>query len=196
MSAPLIGLTGAPGAGRATIAAHLCDSRDFRSYSLTDPLRQVLYSLEPLLSSQVSLRTLIDESGWAPALAHRIHGPEVTRLLEALRTEVARDVFTVDLWVRRLDALVRSDVEVLGAAPVVVTDVATPEEAQWVLDAGGVIWQVDRPGHPASMQLHDRLVGAVIKNDATMLALTRRVDRALAGIPTLELDDHDNAAAA
>ena len=178
----LIGLHGAHGAGKATVAAYLCDAHDFRSYALADPLRRALYALDPLLSSRESLRTLIDSGGWTDALTHRIHGPEVSRLLRTMRLDVARDVFGPDVWLRRLEAATVADAELLGVAPAVITDVLTADEAQWVLDNGGVVWQVDRPGHVPTVQIHDRLISAVINNDATELALTRRVDRAIAGI--------------
>lgn len=179
----LVGLHGAPGAGKATVAAHLCDVHDFRSYALADPIRQLLHHLDPLLSATESLRPLVDQAGWAGATGHRIHGPEVNRLVAALRTDVAAEVFGPQVWLHRIDAAATSDADLLGPAPVVVTDISTPDEARWVFDRGGVVWQVDRPGHPATHQLPDRFVTAVIKNDATVLALTRRVDRAMAAVP-------------
>ena len=179
----LIGLHGASGAGKSTVAAHLCGVHDFRSYSIAGPLRQALYALDPLLSSQESLRPLVDETGWEKALTHRIHGPEVTRLLHALRTEASGALLGPDAWVHRLEVLALADADLLGPAPIVVTDVNTPDEAQWLLDGGGAIWQVERPGHVPTGQLHDRYITAVITNDATVLALTRRVDRAMAGLP-------------
>lgn len=187
----IIGLVGASGAGKATVAAHLCDRHDFRSYALADPLRQVLYGLDPLLSSTTSLRPVVDEFGWAAAMSNRIHGPEVTRLLNALRCDVAREVFGADVWLRRLEAVIATDTDMAGPAPVVLTDVSTLEEAQWVLDGGGVIWRVDRPGTPAPTHLPDRFITTEIRNNDTVLALTRRVDRAMAG-----LIRHDDATVA
>lgn len=179
----LVGLHGAAGAGKATVAAHLCDVHDFRSYALADPIRQLLRQLDPLLSATESLRPLVDNHGWAGAQGHRIHGPEVNRLVNALRTDVGTDVFTPDVWLRRIEAAATADADLLGPAPVVITDITSQLEAQWVLEHGGVMWQVERPGHTRTWQLPDRFVSAVIKNDATVLALTRRVDRAMAGLP-------------
>lgn len=178
----LVALHGAPGAGRATIAAHLREAHDFRSHALSDPLRQALYAMDPLLSSQTSLRSLVEAVGWEKAMADRIHGPEVNRLLGTLRTDVAREVFGPDVWLRRLEAIISGEADLLGPAPVVVTDITTTEEARWVLAAGGAVWRVDRPGHIPSVQVSDCLISAVIVNDATVLALTRRVDRAVSSL--------------
>ena len=187
----LVGLHGARGAGKSTVAAHLCDVHDFRSYALADPIRQLLHGLDPLLSATESLRPLVEQGGWTKALEHRIHGPEVDRLVSVLRTDVAVEVFGADVWLRRVEAAARSDADLLGPSPVVISDITTPAEAQWVLDHGGVVWQVDRPAHVAARQLPERYVSAVIKNDATVLALTRRVDRAMAGVRR-----HDDASQA
>jgi hypothetical protein len=189
----LIGLHGAIGAGKATIAAHLRTVHDFRSYSLSDPLRQALYAMDPLLSSQTSLRTLVDDVGWHKAMIDRIHGPEVNRLLATLRTDVAREVFGADVWLRRIEAVTSGETDLLGPASVVVTDITTTEEAQWVLTAGGVVWRVERPGYVPSVQVSDGLISSVITNDATVRALTRRVDRAVANLITLT--DHNADAA-
>lgn len=188
----LIGLHGATSAGKSTVAAHLCGTRDYRAYSVADPLRRALYTLDPLLSSQGSLRELVDRAGWSNALVDRIHGPEVARLVAALRTGVAEEVFGSDVWVRRLEAKALADADLLGPTGVVVTDVTSAAEADWVHRHGGVVWHVQRPGHPGTAQLPDRLISAVITNDATVLALTRRVDRALAAIPRF----YDTAASA
>lgn len=187
----LVGLTGAPGAGKATVAAHLCDEHDFRSYALADPIRRLLHRLDPLLSSQDSLRRLVDGSGWDGAIGHRMHGPEVNRLISALREDVGAEVFGADAWLNHLAAAAAGDAVLLGPAPVVVRDIVSPHEAQWVLDHGGVLWWVDRPGYQPTRTLPEALVSTVIKNDATLLALTRRVDRAVAGVPR-----HENAPAA
>ena len=176
----MIGLHGASGAGRATIAAHLCSQYDFRSYSLADPVRQALYAMDPLLSAQESLRSLVDVGGWTKAVTDRIHGPEVNRLLDVMRTVVAREVFGPDVWLQRFAASEAVQAELLGPAPVVLTDVTTPEEARWVLAAGGAVWRVARPGFEPAAPLSEDLVTCVVTNDATELALTRRVDRAVA----------------
>jgi hypothetical protein len=181
----LVGLHGVFGAGRSTVAARLVGVHDFRSYSLGDPVRAALHALDPLLSTQESLAPLVDKVGWVAAAEHRIHGPEVSRLLRMFSFDVARDLFGPDVWVRHLESRVTSDADLLGPAPVVVVDVITADEAQWVHDNGGAVWLVERPGFVSSTvaPLPDRFISTVIKNDATLLALTRRVDRAAAGLP-------------
>ena len=57
-------------------------------------------------------------------------------------------------------------------------------DAAWVLEQGGAIWSVQRPGHTDHHPLPDDHITAVIKNHATVLALTRRVDRAVGETPT------------
>lgn len=178
----LIGLHGALGAGKATVAAHLCDVHGFRHYSLADPARAALTDLDPLLNAQVSLAPLLAEHGWPGALTHRIHGPEVTRLFTQFDT-TARTLFGPLVWIDQLVERATADMDLMGVAPEVLTDVTTDVEAAWVLEQGGAIWSVQRPGHAEAHPLPDDLITAVIKNHATVLALTRRVDRAVGETP-------------
>lgn len=179
----LVGLHGPLGSGRATVAAHLCEAHDFRSYAIGDPVRVLLYGLDPLLPDSTSLRTRIDTDGWPAAIGHRIHGPEVNRLLDVVRSDVLPGMFGPDVWLRRLMDTSQADATLLGPAPVVISDVQTIDEARWVRNLGGVVWRIERPQHTTTNTLPGDLVDAVVKNDATELALTRRVDRALAGVP-------------
>lgn len=175
----LIGLHGARGSGKATVAAHLCDAHDFRTYALADPIRAALGDLDPLLSAQVSLAgVLLSEHGWGGAMTHRIYGSEVTRLFTRY-DETARAMFGSGVWVQQLLDRVLADGDLMGPAPVVVTDLTTVAEARWVIGQGGVVWFVERPGYTPDTHLPDNLIGVVIKNHATVLALTRRVDRAV-----------------
>lgn len=181
----LIALHGAPGAGRSTVASHLADSHDFRVHSLADPARQALYELDPLLSSQVSLRELVDQIGWPAAAAHRIHGAEVTRLLRTARVTVPARVLGRDIWLDKVTEAISADIDLTGPAPIVLTDLELTSEATWVLGLGGAIWTVARPsaGEPPRLE---GIPTTLIRNHDTLLALSRRVDRALAGAPVNE----------
>lgn len=179
---PLIGLHGAPGAGRATVAAHLCDRHDFRAYAIADPLRRALYALDPLVGATVSLRAVVDDHGWAQALRHRIYGSEIARLVREMRSGGASDPLGDRVWLRLLDATIAADEAITGAGPLVITDVASEVEAQWVKDRGGVLWHIDRPTSTPATALPDAFAFTEIRNNDTVLALIRRVDRAVAAL--------------
>lgn len=180
----LIGLTGAPGCGSDTASEVLVAEHEFRQFAFTDPIREALLRLDPMLDRSTSLRMLVTELGWHGAREHRTYGPEVRRVHDAY-AGVCRDMFGQDVWVRQLEARVVADANLHGPCPVVIRDVHLPIEAQWVLEHGGVVWKVARPAAtPTGDQLAPDLIGPdliseTVLNDASPQAFRRRLDRAL-----------------
>ncbi len=103
----------------------------------------------------------------------------------------AREVFGTNFWVdqvlpvdpRKRGVIWSSDV--LGPPKWgVVTDVRFPNEAERVLDLGGEVWEVVRPGlesdgHASEIPLPRELVTRTIENNSTIADLELRVSHAL-----------------
>lgn len=108
----IIGLNGVARSGKDTAALHLTASHGFTRYALADPLKDQTYELDARVNGTLSLSMLLADLGgdWNKVLNHRVHGPEVARLLRLYRTYVAVEEF------RRNDLTedqVRHDIEVL-----------------------------------------------------------------------------------
>jgi hypothetical protein len=136
------------------------------------------------------LSDLVDGLGWEIAKEIR----EVRRLLQALGTEAGRAILGEDVWVdatfreisRAQDAADDAAVDSARLRQVclpayyqlrsVIADVRFPNEAQAVLDAGGMLIRVVRPGyvtpavlpHPSETALDDWPFEHVIEAETTV----------------------------
>lgn len=184
-----IGLCGFENSGKNTVADFLVGERAFHALSFADTLRALLEVVDPMLiDGRTSLRAFVQDVGWAGAESHRVHGPEVNRLLEATGSGICGlfgDGAWVDLVASRIAELRAMD----PMAAVVITDVRRPEEIRWATRVmGGVLWRVERPGtgpalgHVTERAIADELIDQVITNDQSLEVLGRRVLRAVDGL--------------
>lgn len=155
MARLIIGMTGRRGssetgfvqaqAGKDTAAKQLIDAHGFVQIALADGVRDSLYALDPYVSYHANgllqfrrLSEIVNELGWEQAKRN----PEVRALMQRMGTEAGRLVHGEDLWID----LVEHKIAKLGPdTPVVITDVRSPNEADWVKALGGVIVEVYRP---------------------------------------------------
>ena len=173
----LIGLTGAAGAGKDTIASHLCERHAFVKLALADPLYQMVSCMTGIPVERLADRSVKERPvDWL--------GASPRRLLQTLGTEWARDTVGADVWIKHL--IRRLD----GFDRVVVTDVRFENEAQAVRNRGGAIIEVIRPAplelvadsarrHSSEAGISDDLVDVTIVNDTDVDGLLGRVDKAL-----------------
>lgn len=106
--------------------------------------------------------------------------------LQRLGTEAGRDMWGPDFWVaqmeRRLNA-VTADVVVIG-------DLRFDNEAEWVREVGGEVWEVQRPGlaataessHASESGIQPTLVDRVLVNGGSLEALDTLVGIHLFGV--------------
>ncbi|GEL48827.1 hypothetical protein CHO01_39430 [Cellulomonas hominis] len=168
MSGPaLVGLTG-PG---ARAVADVLAEQGFRPHDAGAPARHALTLIDPLLPSGTPLGALVDSRGWAGALLDRTDGPEVTRLLHAVRHRVPALVLGGDAWLARVRADMAAAADLLGGAPVALIDVDLDSERAWVRAHGGVLWHAGQAPDPHA---------DVWLPDLTGSPLRRRVERELA----------------
>ena len=131
----VVGVTGAAGAGKGTVASML----GWHEVSFADPLYDMIsvmtgYSVEQLKDRQFKEQAI-------PWL-----GKSPRQLLQTLGTDWGRDIVAKDVW-RKIGARRIRGAQFLGVPCVVVPDVRFDDEADLIHDEfGGAIWEVTRPG--------------------------------------------------
>lgn len=186
----LIGLTGAAGAGKDTVAAHLSQEHGCLKLALADPLYQMISAMTGLSVSQLADRALKERDiAWV--------GTSPRRLLQTLGTEWGRGTLGDDIWIkglfRRIDAYAAVMGRWGGRASFVVADVRFANEARAIQDRGGRIIEIVRPQplsgiagearrHSSEAGIPDDLIDATIVNDTDIAGLLQSVDKALSWV--------------
>lgn len=142
----LVGIAGYARAGKDTAAQGLVDI-GWTKAAFADPLKRALEILNPVVYTEghwdndKDIYSLSDAlaygDGWNDAKDDPDWGDEVRRLLQTFGTEVGRNLFGEDFWVKQaLD----------GAYPYTVfSDVRFKNEADAIRAAGGIVIWVDNP---------------------------------------------------
>lgn len=184
---PLVGLTGVARSGKDTVGGFLVHDWGYERRAFADKLKEAALALDPIVAVKsrslwqalrgqpaqgARLSELLDTLGPEGAKAH----PEVRRLYQRLGTEVGRNCFGQDFWVEEL---------LRHWEPFdrwVVTDVRFPNEAKAIIDHGGTLIRVIRPGfdgvngHVSETAMRDFPVTDTIVNDGSLMQLADRVN--------------------
>ncbi|WP_263729988.1 hypothetical protein [Cellulomonas sp. SG140] len=158
MATKIIGLSGKKQSGKDTFAQALIDNLGYTRVAFADPLKEMLYALDPLVVVRTDETGLLREAGM-PAFARGLRYARITMLvdsvgwdgakqlhdvrslLQRLGTEAGRKVMGESIWV---DTAMRRAAEIDG--PVVITDMRFPNEKRAVEFAGGWSVRIERPG--------------------------------------------------
>jgi hypothetical protein len=176
----LIGLVGRAGAGKTTVANHLEAEWAFESIAFADPILAMALALfdDAGVGAEWAVeRALKDQP--VPTL-----GVSYRRIAQTLGTAWGRQTIGDDLWLRvAASKLQRAR---LHQASVVISDVRFPNEAQWLLEQGGLLVRVTRPdlpplpadaaSHPSEHYAERLPVHEVLLNGASITTLCDRVD--------------------
>lgn len=173
----LIGLCSpAMGSGKSTVADYLVRHHGFSRVALATPFKMITTAL----LSAAGLRG--DE------IHRRVHGDMKEAVIDSLGvssrqiqqrlgTEFGRKAIHEDFWVRIAMSAARS--ELAGGRSVVIDDVRFPNEHAAIINAGGTVYRIIRPGaavtsqHESEGQL-DRIRMPEIVNDGTVEELCQR----------------------
>lgn len=144
----IIGLAGYAGVGKDTVGDVLIQKYDYRRVAFADKVKSILYDIDPQIGS-LTLQTIVNEQGWNVAKAI----PEVRRLLQNLGF-AGRTFLGEDIWIwEALGEAVYTETELNSdggidkiSAKIVVTDVRFENEAKFIRDFGGQLWQVVKEG--------------------------------------------------
>lgn len=182
----LIGLTGPAGSGKNAVADILCRRHKFFQIGFADPVYKAVAAITGLSDQQLRDRrvkeTTIEWLGKSPR-----------ELLQLLGTEFGRNMIRDTIWIDRafhtIDAYRKY---ARMAAPVVITDLRFPNEAQAVKSRGGLVVLVSRSGaglsgaagsHSSEAGIDPAMISLTITNDGTLADLQAAVD---ATFPTLQ----------
>lgn len=151
----IIGLTGYAGVGKDTIADVLVRKHGFKRLAFADPLREMLYALNPIVDRWqkdgrperiIRVKDLVDKHGWDKA--KRLE-PEIRELLQRLGTEAGRNILGQHVWIEALDDIITNrsgDGE--DMRNVVIPDCRFENEARYIGNQWmGAVVRVVRPGH-------------------------------------------------
>ena len=159
----IIGLSGYAQSGKDTVADILVAKYGYKRVAFADPIRKLLYELNPHLNKHHSLQEFVDEYGWDTAKKTS----EVRSLLQNLGV-AARKVIDEDVWV---NAAFNQTNE---PGNYVITDVRFENEADKVKEFGGEVWRVKRPGveavnsHISEYALDGYKVDRILNNGGTL----------------------------
>ena len=177
----LIGLCGAAGSGKDTVASMLRESGGFYRVAFADPLYEMVAIVTGLLPEDLQDREIKEaEIDWI--------GRSPRQLLQTLGTEWGRNTVSESLWI---DLGMRRISQFLAAGRnVVVTDVRFDNEAAAIKAAGGSIWMVLRGEgcvrgvsmrHASEAGIAEVLIDKRIGNWGTLARLRQTVEDAIAG---------------
>jgi hypothetical protein len=179
MKKPLIGICGAAGSGKDTLAEGIAKIDVAVIYHFADPIKNALNAM----------------FGWTPAhwkdrdwkeapipwLTERYGTMDVSprTLAQTLGTEWGRDLVHPDLWLKIAQQkwnrvkgqahMGKGGNVILGA--LIIPDVRFENEAEWIKDEGGILFEVNRPGvepvaqHASERGIPDTLIDYSILND-------------------------------
>lgn len=158
----LIGICGSSSAGKGWVSARLTQNHGFRTHRFCEPIRAMMRDGLGLTDAQIEGSRRGDRMPEFGGRSPQWIAASLGRWGRALDPGI---------WVRRWTA---------GLAPewalVVADDVRFANEAEAVRAAGGVIWEISRPGGP-----EDYVCPAepdlVIHNDTSITNLLAAVDR-------------------
>ena len=151
----LIGLCGYAGVGKDTAAEVLLEELGFQRIAFADPIKGALLALDPLVPGEKDgeyhrLSEFSQDRDWSEIKEY----PEVRRLMQVMGTEVGRNLFDPEIWVRLAERKLEST---LSVGDVVVTDVRFPNEARLIRGYGGLLVRIERPGFgPVNEHVSDR----------------------------------------
>ena len=166
----IIGLSGYAQSGKDT-AASFFEGYERRAFA--DPMRDVLYTLNPIVKSGLNLQDAIDEDGWDKA---KVRYPEIRRLLQVLGTEVGRAKWGQNFWLWQATKGLNSNQNI------VFTDVRFPNELEEIKIFGGVTVRIVRDGveavntHPSESALDDATFDFTIHNNGTLEELKAKIE--------------------
>lgn len=144
-----IGLMGAKGSGKDSVADILVEHHDYIKVAFADPLRAMAEAIDPVVGrwSDLTRNPVGEFIHYNEALKRwgyrdaKERFPEMRRFLQRLGTEAGRKVVHPDFWTD----MFRDKVMELGHDKIVASDCRFQNEVDFVRQMNGEVWTVLRP---------------------------------------------------
>lgn len=183
---PNIALIGKARSGKDTVAAHLIATHSYTRVAFADPLKEMAFAMDPIISADAPHPQLGDMGPVRLAEMVRLHGweivkdqfPEARRVLQHLGSAV-RDQ-DEDFWLQQAMNKVWAAYD--WNLPVVVTDCRYRNEADELREAGFMLVRIERPGtdpgtHASETELDYLQCDRVVRNAGTLDELYTQVGK-------------------
>jgi len=171
----IIGLVGYARVGKDTLADLLVEHYGYEKRSFAQPMRDALYALNPMVgSARLDLQDVIDEYSW-DGYKESPFGDEIRGLMQRLGTEVGREQFGKDFWIKQAMAVNLGN-------NYVFSDVRFDNEAFAIRRDGGIIIRLKRDGiepanaHESETGIDGIDVDMVIENHSPEDALSAVIE--------------------
>ncbi len=188
----LIGLCGAARSGKTTVANYLTQERGFKARAFADPLYDMLQAgfgiyvdghTEMPLEYRHGLPYMMNVPDDMKGSEIRPFGVTLRHMLQTLGTEWGRTHINKDVWVQLADAWYSQN----RLGDVVFTDVRFENEAQFIVNNGGHLFEVYKPqeewaafrSHVSENNPLSEYVDFTIDNTSTINDLYTTVEKAL-----------------
>lgn len=189
----LVGLIGAAGSGKTTVARHLRANRSFLPLAFATPSRDMLN----VLFRHLDIDPRWEDREWKETPLPGI-GVSPRQLHQTLGTDWGRERVNPDLWIgiasRRLNLLGLEFGEKSGdddRLDFVIEDVRFHNEAQWILERGGQLIHLIRPdakpvaAHSSEQAEWTSFARHEVVNNGSLDSLFQLVDHILALEPAV-----------
>lgn len=169
----LIGVAGAAGSGKGTVAEFI-QQRGALVISCADPIKDSLTALFGFAEGAW------EDRNWKERMLPML-GQSPRQLAQTLGTEWGRNMVNEDLWIATVVGRWRR----ANCALTVVPDIRFDNEAMAILRAGGVMIRVTRPdvepvaAHSSEHGLPDTMIHQTIENNGTLEDLAAKVDNTI-----------------
>ena len=177
----LIGIIGKKRSGKDTSGDYLVTNKNFIKYSFANPLKRGAMEMFGFTEDQVfgDAKDIIDPVwGVTPRLVLQVLGTELMQY--ELQKQIPEfQTIGRGFWVKRFKQWYANNKNL----DVVICDVRFQHEANSILEMGGQVWKVERPGltfndeHASEMEM-DKITGVtqIITNDGTLEDLYNKLD--------------------
>jgi len=142
-----IGVMGAKGSGKDTVADILVQDHGYIKVAFADPLREMAEAIDPVVAWDLGgdpdgAIHYSDALKWYGYRRAKEMYPELRRFLQRLGTEAGREVVHPDFWTD----MFREKVMELGHDKIVASDCRFQNEVDLIRQMNGRVWTVLRPG--------------------------------------------------
>ena len=171
----VVGLTGDAGVGKDTVADYLVNRWGYEKRSFAAPLKEILLQQDPIIGfhiyrpqTQIHLSEALKLYG--EDAVKKLY-PLYRRYLQRLGTEGIREI-DPDFWIKAASKSLTNQ-----SGKYVFTDVRFPNEAEFIGDCRGSLWQIEGPRRRDGAPAHSSEDWAGKLGEAFLVMNTGSMDR-------------------